>query len=136
MFYDETNKTKLNGCKRNHCYLSKSSFICISDDDDLHRHYDAWNVKEGVRKIERITFENMKDMEAFMEGADFLLLPGMLEQFKKLNVVSALAAIAMMLEEYTLEHSTEETRLDMVEMTEMLLSVVKDVNAEFGRYEK
>ena len=60
----------------------------------------------------------------------------MLEQFKKLNVVSALAAIAMMLEEYTLEHSTEETRLDMVEMTEMLLSVVKDVNAEFGRYEK
>ena len=87
-------------------------------------------------KIERITFENMKDMEAFMEGADFLLLPGMLEQFKKLNVVSALTAIAMMLEEYTLEHSTEETRLDMVEMTEMLLSVVKDVNAEFGRYEK
>ena len=53
-------------------------------------------------KIERITFENTKVMEAFMEGADFLLLPGMLEQFKKLNVVSALAAIAMMLEEYTL----------------------------------
>ena len=82
-------------------------------------------------KIERITFENTKVMEAFMEGADFLLLPGMLEQFKKLNVVSALAAVAMMLEEYTLEHSTEETRLDMV-----LLSVAKDVNAEFGRYEK
>ena len=46
-FYDETNKTKLNGCKRNHYRISKSSFICISDDDDLHRYYDAWNVKGG-----------------------------------------------------------------------------------------
>ena len=86
-------------------------------------------------KIERITFENMKDMEAFMEGADFLLLPGMLEQFKKLNVISTLAAIAMMLEEYALEHSNEGCP-DMIEMTEMLSSIAKDVNAEFGRYEK
>ena len=86
-------------------------------------------------KIERITFENMKDMEAFMEGADFLLLPGMLEQFKKLNVISALAAIAMMLEEYALERSNERCP-DMIEMTEMLLSIAKDVNAKFGRYEK
>ena len=86
-------------------------------------------------KIERITFENMKDMEAFMEGADFLLLPGMLEQFKKLNVISALAAIAMMLEEYALEHSNEGCP-DMIEITEMLSSIAKDVSAEFGRYEK
>ena len=81
------------------------------------------NLLETAMK-ELIGFSSIEEWEEFITSEWY-------EKLMQMNLVTFLANIAMMFEEYA-----ERTNLDVVEMMTTLVDAGKDVNEKYGKYKE